>query len=240
MPPIMQRRFYEDAYPIGRLVVDRARALGLTRTDLVRRFPFTKLQTGHTTLTALMLTGSAPPIIATKLAEALEVGQDLIDAVLSATARQQRDEARARVLEREGAHRAAFRPHLWIETDRNVPSPIFVAALLGIARLRVVSLPEDTIGADEESRDRAVKAVIVQHYRDSRGQVPAFGHITGYVLMTLCGYDGADYGLPFNTDGDPAGSMREVRRLPGATLGTKRGDPRLTGLLKNTVVRSAP
>jgi hypothetical protein len=240
MSSIMQPRFYENAYPIGRFVLARARALGLSRTDLVRRLHFAKLQTGHTTLTALMLTGSAPPIIAAHLAEALEVRQDLIDAVLIATARQQHDEARARILEREGAHRATFRPHLRIETDRMVPSPIFVAALFGVARLRIVPLSDDTFAADEESRDRAIKAVISRHYREQAGRVPAFGRITEYVLVTLCGYDGADFGLPFNIDGDPAGPMREIKRLGEATLGTKRGDTRLTGLLKDAPIQVVP
>jgi hypothetical protein len=31
--------------------------------------------------------------------------------------------------------------------------------------------------------------------------------------------------------------MREVRRLPEATLGTKRGDTRLTGLLNDTPIK---
>jgi hypothetical protein len=45
--------------------------------------------------------------------------------------------------------------------------------------------------------------------------------------------------LPFNTDGDPAGPMRQIRRLGEATLGTKRGDTRLTGLL-NTAIQVHP
>ena len=171
MSSIMQSRFYEDAYPIGRLVLARARALGLSRTDLIRRLRFAKIQTGHTTLTALMLTGNAPPIIAAHLAEALEVRQDLIDAVLIATARQQHDEARARILAREGAHRATFRPHLRIETEREVPSPIFVAALFGTARLRIVPLPDDTFAAGEEARDRTIKVVISRHYCESGGRL---------------------------------------------------------------------
>jgi hypothetical protein len=240
MSSIMQPRFYENAYPIGRFVLARAVSLGLSRTDLVRRLRFAKLQTGHTTLTALMLTGSAPPIIAAHLAEALEVEQDLIDAVLIATARQQHDEARARLLEREGAHRATFRPHLRIETEREVPSPIFVAALIGTARLRIVRIPDATFAAGEEARDRTIQAVVVAHYRESGGRVSAFGRITEYVLVTLCGYDGADFGLPFTTGGNPAGPMREIKRLGEATLGTKRGDTRLTGLLKDAPIQVVP
>lgn len=58
--------------------------------------------------------------------------------------------------------------------------------------------------------------------------------------MTLWRYDGADFGVPFNTNGDPAGPMREIKRLGEATLGTKRGDTRLTGLLKNSPIQVVP
>jgi hypothetical protein len=44
--------------------------------------------------------------------------------------------------------RAAFRPHAIIATERSIPSPIFVAALIGVERiLRInfdTSLPEET------------------------------------------------------------------------------------------------
>lgn len=70
-----------------------------------------------------------------------------------------------------------------------------------------------------------------------RPGLPAFGRITGYLLVVLAGYDGVNFGRPFDVCGDPAGSMREVPRLPEATLGTKRGDTRLTGLLKDTPIR---
>jgi hypothetical protein len=80
----IQPRFGEDVYPIGRLVLSRAKWLGLSRTDLVRRLGYKNLTAGHRALTELLMTGSAPPAItAMRLADALEVDQDLIDAVLS-------------------------------------------------------------------------------------------------------------------------------------------------------------
>ena len=117
-----------------------------------------------------------------------------------------------------------------------VPSPIFVAALFGIAQLRVLPLSDETFAAGEDARDQMVKAVIVEHYRAHAGWVPAFGAITGYLLVVMPGYDSVDFGLPFDVNGDAAGPMREVRRFPDATLGTRKGDKRLTGLLKNTAV----
>jgi hypothetical protein len=185
-------------------------------------------------------TSVTPPIIAAKLAEALEADQNLVDAVLIAAVRQKHFEARARILAREGAHRATFRQHLKVETARRVSSPIVVAALFGVARLRIVPLSDDTFAATKEARDRTIKAAILQHYRKTNGRVPAFGRITEYVLVGLFGYDETDFGLPFNTNGDPASPMRQIRRLGEATLGTKRGDRRLTGLLKNTAVQLLP
>ncbi len=49
---------------------------------------------------------------------------------------------------REARAQAAFQPHAIIATDRSVPSPIFVAALIGVEKiLRIdfdTSLPEET------------------------------------------------------------------------------------------------
>jgi hypothetical protein len=236
MSPTIQPRFGEGGFPIGRLILDRAKALGLSRTDLVRRFGYRGLTGGHAALSDFLLTGITPPFIQEKLADALEVDQELLDAVLVATARQLHDEARSQMLAREDAYRAAFRPHLQVATERRVPSPIFVAALLGTARLRIVPIPDAAFETTEEKRDRTVKTTIIEHYREHRGHVPAFGRITDYMLVVLPGYGGVDFGLPFDLSGDPAGPMRKIPRLPEAMLGVKRADGRLTGLLKGTPI----
>jgi hypothetical protein len=234
----MQARFGEDAYPIGRFVLDRARALGMGRTELVRRLCYPDISNGHKALTGLLITGTAPPLIARHLATALEVGQDLIDQVLLATARQQHDEAREQILAREDAYRAAFRPHLRCETTRTVPQPIFVAALIGTARLRLVAVPEQT-RPDADLRDLLIKRAIRDHYRDQGRHVPAFGSIVSYTFVVMAGYL-VDFGLPYDIQGDPAGPMLSVARLGEGSLGTKRGDTRLTGLLRNLPIDIIP
>jgi hypothetical protein len=55
--------------------------------------------------------------------------------------------------------------------------------------------------------------------------------------VAIAGYGGFDFGLPYNVSGRPAGGMQKVQRLYEATLGTKRGDTRLSGLLKNAPIR---
>ena len=59
-----------------------------------------------------------------------------------------RKSPRKREARAEAEWRAAFQPHAIIATERSVPSPIFVAALIGVEKiLRIdfdTSLPEET------------------------------------------------------------------------------------------------
>jgi len=43
----IQASFGEDAYPLGRFILDRAQALGLSRTELVRRLGYRQIGNGH-------------------------------------------------------------------------------------------------------------------------------------------------------------------------------------------------
>jgi hypothetical protein len=54
--------------------------------------------------------------------------------------------------------------------------------------------------------------------------------------VPVAGYGGLDFGLPYNVTGDRVGAMQEVERLAEATLGTRRGDISLSGLLKNSPI----
>lgn len=223
--------------------------MGLSRNDLIQRLRYDDIDSGYKAFSTALLTGVVTPHLAHHLADALESDDALVGAVIVATTRQKRDEARLdRILwnridaitgkkrrprvESERAYRASFRPHLQAQTERQVPSPIFVAALLTVARLRIVHLPDGALTANDEARDQIIKTIIIDHWREKGGRVPAFGGITGYVLVSVAGYGGVDFGLPFNITGDRTGTMQKVERLEVATLGTKRGDTRLTGLLK--------
>jgi hypothetical protein len=232
---LIQARFGEDTYPVGRFLFERARALGISRSELVSRLGYRQIGKGHKALTAALMTGTVPPQVRKHLAVALEVEDTLVDAVVAATTRQQQDEARALILARETAYRAAFKPHLRTETTRTIPEPIFIAALLGTARLRHVEVSSEVWKANADNRDRLVKRAIQDHYGERNGYVPAFGSIVSYTLVTTPGYL-ADYGFPFDTNGDRMGSIQLVERVGEAVLGTKRGGTRLTGLFLDTPI----
>jgi hypothetical protein len=231
----IQARHGEDVYPIGRFILDRTRALGLSRTELLRRLGYRKIGNGHKALAELLTTGTVPRQIIQHLADALRMDEAIVAAVISATAQQRQDEASRRALNREDAYRTALKPHLRCETERDIHEPLFVAALLTSARLRLVPVCPETWQVSADERDRQLKAAIEEHYRGHRGHVPSFGAIVGYAAVVMAGYR-LDFGLPYDLDGDPAGPMLPVERLQEAALGTKRSDARLTGLLRDTPI----
>jgi hypothetical protein len=177
--------------------------------------------------------------MAVHLADALQVDEPLMAAIITATDRQRADEARTRLLAREAAYREAFKPHLRTETARRRPEPIFVAALVGTVRLRHVAVPDEAWSVSGGEQEKLVKQAILAHYGERHGWVPAFGAIIGYTLVMLPGYL-VDFGFPYDLEGNPTGPMRLVERLGEATLGKKRGNTRLTGLLKNAPIKLVP
>lgn len=151
----IRAQFGEDKYPIGRFILERARSLGMSRSDLVHRLGYGDIGSGHEALDAALLTGSVAPQMANHLADALEADDALIGFIIGATMRQRCDKARLERrlwklqdamrgkkrrlrVESEQAYAASFRPHLQVQTERVVPSPIFIAALLTVARLRII------------------------------------------------------------------------------------------------------
>ena len=108
---------------------------------------------------------------------------------------------------------------------------------MGTARLRHVPLSDRAWQLDAEERDAMVKRAILDHHQTQRGRVVSFGEIVGYTLVTLPGYL-VDFGIPFDLNGDRARSLCVVQRLSEATLGTKRGDTSLTGLLRDVPIKT--
>jgi hypothetical protein len=82
MSSVIEPRHGEDRFAIGRFILDRAQALGLSRSDLVRRFRYTGIGRGHRALTDLLIGGLMSPLIADNLAAALEVEQRVIDPII--------------------------------------------------------------------------------------------------------------------------------------------------------------
>lgn len=65
------------------------------------------------------------------------------DEALEETRRYVDASRKERLLADELRARAAFTPHLWVVPENKIPSPIFVVAMLGVATLKRVEIPEE-------------------------------------------------------------------------------------------------
>jgi hypothetical protein len=85
----------------------------------------------------------------------------------------------AQEAEAEAHARKAFRPHLFIITERSRPTSITLALLTGMTD-RTVNLPEDFPEHPFEKQLEIVQSVLRQHFKDNHGQWRFFGKILGY------------------------------------------------------------
>jgi hypothetical protein len=227
----------EDSYPLSRLILDRAAELGLTRSDLVARLGYVNSSKGHRVLTQALHSGSVTPFVLKRLATALEIDQSEVDKTLAATAKQHQAEEDERRMEAERAYYEAFRPYLRVECERTVPQPVFVAAMIGVGKLRVVPVDMRVWRSRPLLRDRLVKEAILRHYPRRDGTVIAYGRIIGYSLVLAPSVCFRDLALPYDIHGNPTGPMRAVPRLGSATISVK-GKPFPTSTL-NEYAKSA-
>ena len=115
------------------------------------------------------------------------------------------------------ANDTPFAPHLRVQTEREVPNPIFLAGMLGARALRCVPVPNAVWTANEITRDALVKNAIQAHFARCKGSVPAYGRVKGYDLVVRPGKN-SDFGIPDDTHGDRSGPIRTVPRLGEASL----------------------
>jgi hypothetical protein len=217
-----EARYGDDRYPIGRLVLQRAADLGLSRSEVVRRLGYQNADKGHRKLNRLLSSGVISAQIGCVLVAALEVEPGTVQAAIAETAAQHEREREARLDAEDAAYRAVFRPHLRAEVERAVPTPLFVAIAYGPA-LRIVPVPKEAWSTDDVARRRLIKRAIVGHYRRWRGRLPSYGRITGYVAVsgTLAHFD---VGVPYGVGGNPIDPPIIVERIGVGAL-TVKGHP---------------
>jgi hypothetical protein len=213
-------RLGDDRYSIGRLIIGRAGQLAFTRTEIVTRLGYRNRSKGHRLLNGVLTSGMVPAFIAGNLGAALDVEPDAVRTAMAETEAERRAEAAAQREAEDGEYRASFRPHLRVETEYERPSPIFLVAMLGLARLRIVPISDAVWAADEVASECIVRAAIADHYRRRGGRLPAFGKIVGYTLVTEAASH-CDLGLPFDVQGNVIGAVCSVRRLGSATWPVK-------------------
>jgi transcriptional regulator with XRE-family HTH domain len=158
---------------IATLIRSRMTELGLSRGEFAKRLGYKNIAKGIRRIDALC----EGDINGTKqfldvLPQALETSADTVKRALDQTVHEielaEKQEAEAR----DKLWRENFRPHAIILTEHTVPSPIFVAAMIGVEKLLRIDLDptQGPVSFVQQVLDRLPEGV------------PAFGKPIGFVI----------------------------------------------------------
>jgi hypothetical protein len=191
--------------PIKTLVSSRCEELGLKPVELVRRCGYQNTNKGLRRLEELCRGdfSSSSTLIRT-LPAALDVLVEVVTRAVEDTRRQLREA-------QEAAWRAEFLPHAVILTERKIPQPIFVAAFIGVDRLRRVDF--DLKQGPESYITQALNGVREKLARWKSDQIPTFGQPTGLVVNYT-----PDWAIRFDPEGNAVEVLNRAYRIGEASL----------------------
>jgi hypothetical protein len=202
---------------IATLIRSRLTELGLSRGEFAKRLGYRNIAKGIRRIDALCdgdLEGTKQFLDA--LPQALETSSDTVKLALEQTVRElelaEKQEAEAR----DKLWRENFRPHAIILTEHTVPSPIFVAAMIGVEKLLRIDLDatQGPVSFVRQVLDRLPE------------RVPAFGKPIGFVINYS-----PDKAVRFDPNGQPIAMLDKAVR-PGTAalrLGGVRSLPKRWG-----------
>jgi hypothetical protein len=190
----------ENTFPINALVSRRCNELGLSPAQLIRRCGYGNVSKGLRRLDQLR-TGDFKHSagLIEKLPAALGVSPDAVQSAVNATQQLIHDAE-------EAAWRAAFKPHAVLLTERERPSPLFIAAIIGIDELLRVDF--DLTQNPDSFRDQAIDG-LRQKLKRWHGNLPAFGRPTGFIVNYS-----PDHAVEFDVTGNPVRIVDQAHR-PG-------------------------
>jgi hypothetical protein len=130
---------------------------------------------------------------------------------------------------------AVFRPYIYVEHTRRVPTSITIAAFSG-ARWRFIDIPGHVLRLQMEAQRGWVAWCVRRHFRESDGECFLFGSIVGYRWQWIsveC--------IRFDTRGRVIGAARRSSMPPSGslTIGNKTISVSEKGTLKITAAGTA-
>lgn len=165
-------------YEIEKYILEAMKARGLKKSDLVKRMGYKNVAKGIRHLDAFMECKNFNRFIRENLAGALGVPEGEVREVMERTRRELKlEREKQRDIERQN-----FTPFLFCHTEKRIPSPIFVAALAGSNRMKIIQLPENYNDLPEGEQENIRKTLIIDRMQHYKGTIPAFGAITGFTL----------------------------------------------------------
>ena len=195
---------------IATLIRSRMTELDLSRGEFAKRLGYKNVAKGIRRIDALCdgnIDGTKQFLDA--LPQALETSADTVKRALDQTVRElelaEKQEAEAR----DKIWRENFCPHAIILTEHTVPSPIFVAAMIGVEKLLRIDL-------DPTQGPMSLVRQVLDRLPE---RVPAFGKAIGFVINYS-----PDKAVRFDPNGQPIAILDEAV-LPGTAALRLGGRP---------------
>ena len=162
--------------PITILVCTRMKELNLARKDMPSRLGYTNISKGMRKLEQFLEAAEPHQLIEEQLPSALELPEEIVREAIEKTRRLIKEAE-------EAARRAAFRPHLYVVTERDIPSQICICGMVGGHRYKIVKLPEDFNELPPERQDLLIRTGNNESIQRENGSMNFFGKILYYVLL---------------------------------------------------------
>jgi hypothetical protein len=189
---------------IATLVRSRMTEIGLSRGEFAKRLGYKNIAKGIRRIDALC----EGDIEGTKqvfdvLPQALETSAETVTLALEQTVRESELAEKQEAKARDKIWRENFCPHAIILTERTVPSPIFVAAIIGVEKLLRIDLDltQRPVSFVRQVLDRLPEGVI------------AFGKPIGFVINYS-----PDQAVRFDRNGQPIEILDKAVRPATAVL----------------------
>jgi hypothetical protein len=197
--------------PLGKLISTRRRELGVTTAEIARRVGYRNIGKGVRRIDELCQGDfRAAPFIVGALPRALELPEDDVKRAIQATEDELDARDRARIEEEEQRYRERFKPHAVWATERLIPRPIFVAAIVGVENLLRFDLDIDQ--GEETFVGQAIAA--------NPSWAGPFGKVVGFYLNLS-----PDKCLEYDREGNVLATFPRARRAGWADF-TLKGDNR--------------
>ena len=164
-------------YPIEMFISTRIKELKLKKTDIVRRAGYSNIAKGLRRLEEFTKTGMSVPLISASIHEILQVPKSAIVEKIQETQRIMEAEEEARF-------RAAYFPHLYVNTEHKIPTQICICGITGMHLRKQEPLPGDFASRTVEEQDALIQKAIRRSLERREGTIPFFGKILGFVLST--------------------------------------------------------
>ena len=213
-------------YAIQKYVIRTMREKRLKRSEVVRRLGYTNVAKGCRRLDQLLQNLEYNDTLIKNLHVALDVPRHQVDEKLAETASELEEERRLEEAREEERERRVFVPYLFCQTERRIPSPIFVCAILNAVSMKYIYLPPDYNQRSASEQEEIRKALVAEKLQKNDGRIPSFGKITCFTLKRFYD-DSKEEREVFDLEGNlmihPPEGTRKITR-GNATLTVKGKD----------------